>query len=365
MKLSEQELAELRERISNEPLEPGGNSHVTARLDDSRPDRWIFREGIAGKSVGLIMLTFGTIIIFTGIWSGVWYWFMCGGFLLIMGMLNISSCFFPATFDWQSGYYFRKELHITFRRIKWGYMQRVLLSEIAALQIIKERCRDEVERQGYYSYELNIVKYDGSRINVLDHYGRNEIETDTGKLAEQLGVPVWGLSRKSTTPLRRKRRWEWIWVGLGCIFMGSLLLWSLFLFPLTTYFAAKNWVRTPATVIKCRIQSETAEEQAGEKLYSIDIKYEYMYDGQYYQCDRYGVGYETHSASLEDDILRIIQQKPADASIYCWVNPDKPQQAIIDRRLQISEELQWLWNPLLFIVIGLAVFTGGVRGRPK
>ena len=71
MKLSEQELAELRERISNEPLEPGGNSHVTARLDDSRPDRWIFREGIAGNTVGFIMLTFGTIIIFTGIWSGV------------------------------------------------------------------------------------------------------------------------------------------------------------------------------------------------------------------------------------------------------------------------------------------------------
>lgn len=85
----------------------------------------------------------------------------------------------------------------------------------------------------------------------------------------------------------------------------------------------------------------------------------------YYTYELNIVGYETHSASLEDDVLRIIQQKPADASIYCWVNPDKPQQAIIDRRLQISEELQWLWNPLLFIVIGLAVFTGGVRGRPK
>ena len=90
-----------------------------------------------------------------------------------------------------------------------------------------------------------------------------------------------------------------------------------------------------------------------------------MNDGQYNQSDRYGVGYETNYASFEDDKLIIVQQRPPDASIYCWVNPDNPQQAVIDRRLQISEELQWLWNPLLFIVVGIAVFTGGIRGRRK
>ncbi len=57
-----------------------------------------------------------------------------------------------------------------------------------ALQLISEYVSG---KSSYYSYELNLVLDDGSRINVVDHGNLAAIREDAGKLALFLAKPLW------------------------------------------------------------------------------------------------------------------------------------------------------------------------------
>lgn len=63
------------------------------------------------------------------------------------------------------------------------------LDEIHALQLISELCSSD--DGSYYSYELNVVLTDGSRINVVDHGKLGLLQSDAATIAEFLEVPVW------------------------------------------------------------------------------------------------------------------------------------------------------------------------------
>ena len=43
----------------------------------------------------------------------------------------------------------------------------------------------------YYSYELNLICSDGSRINIVDHGALRKLREDAALLAEYLSIPVW------------------------------------------------------------------------------------------------------------------------------------------------------------------------------
>lgn len=64
----------------------------------------------------------------------------------------------------------------------------IKLNRIRALQIIKERISSS--KSSYYSYELNLILDDGSRVNVMDHGSQSSIREDANKLSEYLDVPV-------------------------------------------------------------------------------------------------------------------------------------------------------------------------------
>ena len=60
---------------------------------------------------------------------------------------------------------------------------------IHALQLISEHCRGN--KSSYYSYELNLILNDGSRMNVIDHGNKKELEEDAMTLSAFLDKPVW------------------------------------------------------------------------------------------------------------------------------------------------------------------------------
>ena len=63
------------------------------------------------------------------------------------------------------------------------------LSSIHALQLIAEYCRGN--KSSYYSYELNLILNDGSRMNVVDHGSLRALKADAARLGNFLNVPVW------------------------------------------------------------------------------------------------------------------------------------------------------------------------------
>jgi len=67
------------------------------------------------------------------------------------------------------------------------------LASIHALQLLTEYVSGN--KNSYYSYELNLVLDDGSRINVVDHGNLARLRSDAQSLAQFLGKPVWDAIR--------------------------------------------------------------------------------------------------------------------------------------------------------------------------
>ena len=67
------------------------------------------------------------------------------------------------------------------------------LSSIHALQLLSEFISGS--KNSYYSYELNLVLHDGSRINVVDHGNLERLRSDASTLSQFLGKPVWDATR--------------------------------------------------------------------------------------------------------------------------------------------------------------------------
>ncbi len=104
-----------------------------------------------------------------------------GGAMMIFG-------FAPATFDKQAGYFWkgRKNPRHALPRQLTAFTE---IERIYALQLVSEYCRGN--KNSYYSYELNLVLTDGSRINVIDHGSLDTIRQQADTLSRFLEKPVW------------------------------------------------------------------------------------------------------------------------------------------------------------------------------
>ena len=72
-------------------------------------------------------------------------------------------------------------------------VQQVRLNGVHALQLISEYVRGN--KSSFYSYELNLVLDDGSRVNVVDHGALARLRDDARTLARFLGRPLWDATR--------------------------------------------------------------------------------------------------------------------------------------------------------------------------
>ena len=103
------------------------------------------------------------------------------------GMLRSGSA--PIVFDKRRGAYWRGRVAPHELSNRHGHKETAALEDIHALQLISERCTSD--DSSYYSYELNLVLDDGTRINVVDHGNKEGLHDDATALAAFLGVPIW------------------------------------------------------------------------------------------------------------------------------------------------------------------------------
>ena len=58
-----------------------------------------------------------------------------------------------------------------------------------------------------------------------------------------------------------------------------------------------------------------------------------------------------------------VRRHPAGTRTFCWVNPENPAQALIDRELPSSYFLFNVWFPLPFVGFGLFCVLASLRRR--
>jgi hypothetical protein len=123
---------------------------------------------------------------------------------------------------------------------------------------------------------------------------------------------------------------------------------SFFLVVLVREFARETatylWRATPATVISSGIE-ETGDD---EDPYRWSLSYRYSFEGGEYTSSQ--VALSPQGSSNYDKVQRKAFAHREGSTFRCWVNPKRPEQAVIERRNPLF--ILFALLPLIFVVIG-------------
>ncbi|MFK7910885.1 MAG: DUF3592 domain-containing protein [Akkermansiaceae bacterium] len=139
--------------------------------------------------------------------------------------------------------------------------------------------------------------------------------------------------------------------GFGILFFVVVPQWI-------KYSDAKRWVETPAKVNWSRVQSHTDSDGT---TYSVDIFYSYEFEGKEYNSNTLGL--MSGSSSGRDSKQEKVNAHPPGKEITCYVNPDNPWQALLDRDLGWAALFALF--PLPFIGVGVGGLWWMLRKRAK
>jgi hypothetical protein len=188
------------------PAVQGGTNIGTHRLKQLTSSRVAFKATLAARLVGGIFFVVGLLPMLLGVGSLVGGddffidsqgnsvpglpLLLFGIAFTLFGWWLLKKMGAPRQFDRRCGCYWKgsKDPDAVPRREDLD--DYTDLGTVHALQIIKERC--STDSGYYYSYELNLVCKDASRVNVVDHDKLRVLRTDALQLAEFLGgIPLW------------------------------------------------------------------------------------------------------------------------------------------------------------------------------
>ncbi|MCF6174950.1 MAG: hypothetical protein L3J71_04235 [Victivallaceae bacterium] len=192
----------LAEQVEWTPAKGGGTNIRTHKLMEKSPTRMAFRPTAGALFFYLIFLFVGL-----GVAVGIPVSALSKGnfkpellfpigiglvFIVIGGCLTYFGTN-PIVFDTMNGYFWkgRKDPERVFDINRIKHCTR--LKEIHALQILSEYCSGN--KSSYYSYELNLILEDGTRLNVVDHGNLKKLREDAAILSSFLGKPVWDIAR--------------------------------------------------------------------------------------------------------------------------------------------------------------------------
>lgn len=160
------------------PLKPGGANFTTHELreDDT---------GLEYRKNWKLVL-FGSVFFVAGLGSTLMAPFT-SYFVLLLGLpfLGVGSYLV-----WPSKIRFDQPS----RTVTLGG-RPIPFSTIVAVQLITERVSSD-DSSDYDSHELNLVLSDGSRLNCVDHAGKQVLRDDLQRLRALIGCKAWDASRR-------------------------------------------------------------------------------------------------------------------------------------------------------------------------
>ena len=155
-------------------------------------------------------------------------------------------------------------------------------------------------------------------------------------------------------------------IVLGCV----CSYFKLYL-PLQKVQKSTDWQSVPATVVKSKIGSEKQNDPTfshshynTSEYYTIQIAYKYEYNGKTYIGDRYDFfrSKDQYSTFGKTQMQEIIKRYPQGKKIFCWINPQNPEDTVISRDINYTTVLL---EAFLFIGIPCLVISLVIRKYKK
>lgn len=148
--------------------------------------------------------------------------------------------------------------------------------------------------------------------------------------------------------------------GLPFLLIGLGIGWFLYFAAITTWWTARGWEEVPCWIENADMKSSRSNK--GRRTYHVEAQYRYQFRGQTYHSE------EVDLTSGSDNVgdfqeriyaqLRAYEGKPR--PFRCFVNPTKPEQAVLFRELRWGLLLLMSIFPMVFPLVGSLVTIGGV-----
>ena len=192
---------EVAARTAWTPAKSGGASFNTHLLTlgparaEFRATKGAWAFYLAFFVTGVVTLIGSSVAIVLGFRSDLDAWFMIFLPFLVGGVFTVAGGFMlyhgaaPIVFDKQRGEYWKGRASPADAGAHRAVKQHARLDRIHALQMVAELCTSD--DSSYYSYELNLVLKDATRLNVIDHGRLDELRRDADALARFLDKPLW------------------------------------------------------------------------------------------------------------------------------------------------------------------------------
>jgi hypothetical protein len=148
-------------------------------------------------------------------------------------------------------------------------------------------------------------------------------------------------------------------VGLVFFLVGTGLFIGLSGVPLMNWFTAQSWPSVPCTILSSSVGTHSSSD--GGDTYSVDVRYAYEYDGVPYESDRYN--FFGGSSSGFDGKQAAVDQYPAGETRECYVNPETPSEAVLNRAFSGVYLIGGFG--LIFVFVSFFVFFAGSRVAGK
>lgn len=131
-----------------------------------------------------------------------------------------------------------------------------------------------------------------------------------------------------------------------------------FVQPALKVLAARSWQPTPCTILSSQVRTHSGDDGS---TYSVDVLFAYTFNGREYKSNRYQfLGGSTGGYAAKE---RIVRRLPPQTRTECYVDPDEPSQAVLNR--DFGADYLFGLVPLLFVGVGLGGMIFAIRGRLK
>jgi len=174
------------------------------------------------------------------------------------------------------------------------------------------------------------------------------------------------VSRSSRKPLADRAKNKQL--GPGCLrlfflpffLVGAGMLYGFAIRPALQILDSHRWTQTP-----CVIESSEVRAHSGDSTtYSVELRYQYFFDGRSYTSERYHFS-STTSSSGRKAKQEVVDRYPPGTETYCFVNPKAPHEAVIDRAWQWDLLILGGFASIFALVGGLGILFAGRLSHSK
>ncbi|MDZ4406136.1 DUF3592 domain-containing protein [Prosthecobacter sp.] len=146
--------------------------------------------------------------------------------------------------------------------------------------------------------------------------------------------------------------------GLPFIVAGLAIGWFLYFPVISTWWSARGWEEVPCWIENAEMKATRGSK--GGTTYKTEASYRYQYHGRTYHSEEVSLsgGSDNIGDFQERAHAQIRAFEGKDRPFRCYVNPAKPEQAVLFRELRWGLMLMMSVFPMVFPLAGFAVSIG-------